>query len=134
MRFGSRFATIKRSCAFSAMQEASSCSNHVGLFVAANMPRKVIHSFAYDTVFAIWLLCLTLYSNANQGATPLVLLALLLLAVPLLLTLQKLLLLPELGERNGNYQHITYYSDDNFLSLEIIPFKSLRSLRISSPQ
>jgi len=37
--------------------------------------------------------------NANQGATPPVLLALLLLALPLLLTLQKLLLLPELGEK-----------------------------------
>ena len=36
----------------------------------------------------------------NQGASAQELLALLLLALPLLLTLQKLLLLPELGERS----------------------------------
>lgn len=60
-----------------------------------SFPYKVcFRSLLYELIISIHL------TKWNQGAKRLVLLALLLLALPLLLTLQTLLVLPELGERN----------------------------------
>lgn len=58
--------------------------------------RKVIRSFSYNSDFAYWLLCLTIW---NPKATPFELFALLLFVLPLVLTLQKFVELPLLGER-----------------------------------
>ena len=59
-----------------------------------------------DFAFATLLAC----DIHPKGERPLVLLALLLLALPLVLTLQKLLLLPELGERSHQLPAVTFRS------------------------
>ena len=98
-----------------------------------------MHSFSPPcTDFAyIWLLCLT---REEPGATPLLLLALLLLELPLLLTLVKLLEEPLAGERSHQLEatnftaHSPYGYRSNSLyrsrSAFMIPFTNLISVLI----
>jgi len=61
----------------------------------------VIFSFSFISQIIDFTLILGYFMYENQGHTPLELLALLLLfKLPLLLTFQKLVVLPTLGERN----------------------------------
>lgn len=113
------------------MQAASAQSHH-----CMYLPfRKVIHSFSRYPVFTSYSVSYT----RNPKHTPLVLLALLLLALPSLLTLQKLVELPLLGERS--HQLLADIADNlcpyfRFLNLSlslfIAPDMSFTSLFISA--
>ena len=82
--------------------------------------RKVKHSFSPTCIdFAVWLLCRT---REEPNATPLALLALLLLLLPLLLTLQKFVLLEALGERN--HQFVAHSQDSvNNYKIQCLTYK-----------